>query len=80
MSARKSWPDCAHRQVYSLPSVESRARVQVELGNHVVATALVNMMIWIRWPRTIDPLTAMPDLEVSADHAQDIAAYLEPLR
>ena len=30
MSARKSWPDCANRQVYSLPSVESRARVQVE--------------------------------------------------
>ncbi len=25
MSARKSWPDCANRQVYSLPSVASLA-------------------------------------------------------
>lgn len=58
-----------------LAGIASRTLIAGKLAN-----TRQNMVIWIRWPRTIDPLTAMPDLEVSADHAQDIAAYLETLR
>jgi len=35
---------------------------------------------WIREPHRVDPLTAMPDLEVSERDARDIAAYLATLR
>lgn len=31
---------------------------------------------WIMDPRTVDPLTAMPDMGVSEADARDIAAYL----
>lgn len=39
-----------------------------------------NLMIWIQHPRSINPLTAMPDLEVSEQEARDIAAYLYAMR
>ncbi len=35
-----------------------------------------NLMRWIRDPRSVDPQTAMPDLDVTADDAADISAYL----
>ena len=35
-----------------------------------------NLMRWIRDPQSIDSLTAMPDVGVSARDAQHIAAYL----
>lgn len=35
---------------------------------------------WIRAPRSIDPQTAMPDLQVSERDARDMAAYLSTLR
>lgn len=35
-----------------------------------------NLVRWIRHPQQIDPLTAMPDLGVSEEHARAIAAYL----
>ena len=35
-----------------------------------------NMARWIASPRAIDPLTAMPDLQVPATHARDMVAYL----
>ena len=35
-----------------------------------------NLIRWIRFPREVDSLTAMPDLGVTAKDAQDIAAYL----
>lgn len=35
-----------------------------------------NMLLWIRAPRQVDPLTAMPDLGVSEEDARDIAAFL----
>ncbi len=38
-----------------------------------------NMIRWIRDPQGIDPLTAMPDLDVKKDDARDIAAYLYTL-
>jgi cytochrome c1 len=34
---------------------------------------------WIRDPRSIDPYTAMPAMQVSEQDARDIAAYLATL-
>ena len=39
-----------------------------------------NMVRWIRVPREIDPRTAMPNLQVPEQHAQDIVAYLYRLK
>jgi cytochrome c1 len=39
-----------------------------------------NMVQWIRTPQAVDPLTAMPDLKVSEEHARDMTAYLYRLR
>ncbi len=39
-----------------------------------------NLTRWIQSPREIDPLTAMPDLNVSPTDARDIAAFLYTLR
>ncbi|AKJ30041.1 c-type cytochrome [Caldimonas brevitalea] len=35
-----------------------------------------NLVRWIRHPRGVDPLTAMPDLGVTEEHARQMAAYL----
>lgn len=39
-----------------------------------------NMIRWIRNPREVDPLTAMPDLGVTEEDARDIAGYLYTLK
>ena len=39
-----------------------------------------NMVRWIRAPQDIDPRTAMPNLQVPEQHAQDMVAYLYRLR
>ena len=39
-----------------------------------------NMVRWIRAPQEIDPRTAMPNLQVPEQHAQDMVAYLYRLR
>jgi cytochrome c2 len=39
-----------------------------------------NMMLWIRAPREVDPLTTMPDLQVPEQHARDMTAYLYTLQ
>ena len=39
-----------------------------------------NMMRWIRDPQSIEPGTAMPDMQVSEGDGRDIAAYLYTLR
>ena len=39
-----------------------------------------NMLRWIRHPQEVNPLTAMPDLGVTEQHARDIAAFLYTLR
>jgi cytochrome c1 len=39
-----------------------------------------NMVRWIRTPQEIDPRTAMPNLQVPEQHAQDMVAYLYRLR
>ena len=35
-----------------------------------------NLVRWIRAPQSVDPLTAMPDMEVTERDALDISAYL----
>lgn len=35
-----------------------------------------NLVTWIRQPQQVNPLTAMPNLEVTESDARDIAAYL----
>jgi cytochrome c1 len=39
-----------------------------------------NLMLWIRNPPGVDPLTAMPDTGVTEGDARDIAAFLYTLR
>ncbi len=39
-----------------------------------------NLARWIRNPQTVEPGTAMPNLGVSAEDAENIAAYLSTLR
>ena len=39
-----------------------------------------NMVLWIQAPQQVDPLTAMPDLQVPEQHARDMTAYLHSLR
>ncbi len=39
-----------------------------------------NLALWIQHPRSVEPGTAMPDLGLTADQAQDAAAYLYTLR
>lgn len=39
-----------------------------------------NLTRWIRHPRQVEPKTAMPDLGVTQNDANDIAAYLYTLR
>ncbi len=46
----------------------------------IVPNTPANMMQWIRAPQSIDPLTAMPTLQVGESHARDMTAYLQGLR
>ena len=46
----------------------------------VLPNAPENMLRWIRDPRAVDPLTAMPNTGVTPSDARHIAAYLYTLR
>jgi cytochrome c len=39
-----------------------------------------NLALWIQHPKAVEPGTAMPDLGLTNDQAQDVAAYLYTLR
>jgi cytochrome c len=39
-----------------------------------------NLVRWVENPRAVEPGTAMPDLGLDADQANDVAAYLYTLR
>jgi cytochrome c len=45
-----------------------------------VANTPENMQQWIRFPRQIEPRTAMPDTGVTEADGRDIAAYLYTLK
>jgi cytochrome c1 len=46
----------------------------------VLPNTAANVERFIRDPRSVDPRTAMPDLQVGEAHARRMAAYLETLR
>lgn len=46
----------------------------------VLPNTPANMVLWIKHPRQINPLSAMPDLDVQEEDARDIAAYLYTLK
>lgn len=46
----------------------------------VLPNTTANMVRWLRDPVEVDPLTGMPDMDVSPQHARDMAAYLATLR
>lgn len=60
------------------PSLAGIASRQYIAG--VLPNTTANMLRWIRHPTEVDPLTAMPDLNVSEQDARDIAAFLYTLR
>lgn len=60
------------------PSLEGVGR-RVYLAGMLPNTP-ANMVRWIRDPRAISPPTAMPDLQVGADAARDMTAYLQEQR
>jgi cytochrome c len=39
-----------------------------------------NMIHWVRFPKQVDPETAMPQMEISEQEGRDITAYLYTLR
>jgi cytochrome c2 len=45
-----------------------------------IANTRENMARWIREPQSIDPRTAMPDMQVTEAHARDMVAYLYTLQ
>ena len=52
---------------------------RVYLGG-VLPNSAGSMARWIRAPDSFDPNTAMPNLGVGEQHAQDMVAYLRTLR
>ena len=46
----------------------------------VLPNTLDNMVRWLQHPRDVDPLTAMPNLNVTDADARDIASYLYTLK
>jgi cytochrome c2 len=46
----------------------------------VLPNAPTNMLRWISDPKSVDPLTAMPNVGVTASDARHITAYLYTLR
>ena len=59
------------------PSLEGFCRREWIAGR--VPNTTDNLVAWLRDPQRIDPETAMPDMNVTPQHARDMAAYLETL-
>jgi cytochrome c1 len=67
---------------------EARGMVGPPLTNFALRTIVAGRLPnvpdslerWIRVPQEVDPGTAMPNLDVTAQDARDIAAYLLSLR
>ncbi|MEO6320249.1 MAG: c-type cytochrome [Polaromonas sp.] len=58
-----------------LKGLASRSLIAGKLAN-----TQDNLVHWLRNPKSVKPLTAMPDLAVTEAHARDMAAYLATLR
>src|SRR5688572_6496378 len=71
-------PGVADAQGNVGPPLEGVAR-RVYLGG-VLPNSRDNMARWIRSPKSFDPQTAMPELQVGEEHARDMVAFLYTLR
>jgi cytochrome c len=60
------------------PSLE-RIASRVYLAGRIQNTPS-NMIHWVRFPKQVDPETAMPQMEISEQEGRDITAYLYTLR
>jgi mono/diheme cytochrome c family protein/cytochrome c2 len=58
-----------------LQGIASRSLIAGRLAN-----TPQNMALWVQHPKSVKPLSAMPDMGVSGAHAADIVAYLATLR
>jgi cytochrome c2 len=71
-------PGVADAQGNVGPPLAGVAR-RVYLGG-VLPNSRENMARWIRSPKSFDPQTAMPELQVGEEHARDMVSYLYTLR
>jgi cytochrome c len=71
-------PGVADAQGNVGPPLEGVAR-RVYLGG-VLPNSRENMARWIRSPKSFDPQTAMPELQVGEEHARDMVAFLYTLK
>ena len=71
-------PGVADAQGKVGPPLAGVAR-RVYLGG-VLPNTPQNMARWIDSPQSVDPTTAMPDMQVPPQHLRDIVAYLYSLR
>jgi cytochrome c len=71
-------PGVADAQGNVGPPLEGVAR-RVYLGG-VLPNSRANMARWIRSPKSFEPQTAMPELQVGEEHARDMVAFLYTLR
>jgi cytochrome c len=71
-------PGVADAQGNVGPPLEGVAR-RVSPGG-VLPNSRENMARWIRSPKSFDPQTAMPELQVGEEHARDMVAFLYTLR
>lgn len=60
------------------PPLKGLARRSLIAGK--LANTPDNLVRWLRHPQAVKPLTAMPDLGVTEEHARDMAAYLATLQ
>ncbi len=67
-------PGLVGRKVHVGPSLERAGSRRYIAG--VLPNTPENMIRWIMDPQKVDPLSAMPNLDVSRDVAADMAAYL----
>ena len=61
-------------RVYVGPSLEQFGERKFIAGR--IPNTHANLVRWIRNPQELDPLTAMPALDVTQQDASDMAAYL----
>ena len=73
-----SIPGISGPQTHVGPPLAGLADAQLIAGR--LANSHDNLVAWIRHPQRIDARTAMPDLGVTPEHADEMAAYLATLR
>jgi cytochrome c1 len=71
-------PNVAQASGRTGPSLEHFGARSYVAG--VLPNTAANVERFIRDPKSVDPRTAMPDLQVGAEHARRMAAYLGSLR